>query len=333
MFNHFMRKKIVIGFAIIILIAAAALSFKVVLDRRKSPLPNNNQSQLQNGVQSIEVNGVKRDFILYLPPNFSSTNSLPLLFVFHGGGSDMTGMQKATNWDSIAAKEGFVVVYPNGINKNWNDGRLTQANIGKELGDDTTFVAQLSDYLLSSGKINPNKVFATGVSNGGFMSQKVACDLTSRFAAIAPIATAVSQTYVNDCKHNKPIPIIWFEGTSDPLIPFNGGELTNALLGINQSRGTVLSSDESIKFWNQKNGCNESEQTTNLPDTNKLDGSTVTIRTFCANSKTPLIYYQINGGGHTWPRGPQYLPRLVIGNVNQDVDSEQVIWEFFKSIS
>lgn len=327
-----MRKKIVIWLIIIVLIATL-LCLKVVVDGRKVRLTNNNQSQLKNGPQSIEVNGVKRDFILYLSPKFNSGGSLPLLFVFHGGGSDMTGMQKATNWDSIAAKKNFVVVYPNGINKNWNDGRLTQSNIDKELGDDTAFVSQLDDYLLRSGKIDPNKVFATGVSNGGFMSQKLACDLTSKFAAIAPIATAVSQTYINDCKPTRPIPIIWFEGTNDPLIPFNGGELTNSLLGINQSRGTVLSAEDSIKFWNQKNGCNENEQTSNLPDTNKLDGSTVTLRTFCANSKAPLIYYQINGGGHTWPGGAQYLPRLVIGNVNQDVDSEQVIWEFFRSIS
>ena len=259
-----MRKKIVLGLAILILISAVTLSFKIISDNRKSVSitssssidysPSNNKTtELQNGSQSIDVNGVKRDFILYLPPNYSSSDSLALLFVFHGGGSDMASLQKGTKWDSIAAKENFVVVYPNGINKNWNDGRLVEANIGKELGDDTTFVAQLNDYLLSSGKINPNKVFVTGVSNGGFMSQKVACDLTSRFAAIAPIATAVSQTYLNDCKPSRQMPIIWFEGTADPLIPFNGGELTNSLLGINQSRGTVLSAEESIKFWNQKN--------------------------------------------------------------------------------
>jgi polyhydroxybutyrate depolymerase len=249
--------------------------------------------------------------------------------VFHGGGSTAAQMEKFTSWNEISNKNGFIVVYPEGIDKNWNDGRVNESLNGVALGDDVGFTSKIIDELVSKDKVNPKKVYVTGVSNGGFMSFKLACDLRDKISAIGVIVASVPTNYVQKCKPSKGIPIIWFNGTSDPLVPWEGGEMVSKTIGSSLSRGTVLSVQDSINFWKVINNCNSDPQITDLPNNNKFDGSTVTRQFYNSNSGFPIDFYKIDGGGHSWPGGPQYYPKIIIGNVNKDIDSLQLTWEFF----
>jgi polyhydroxybutyrate depolymerase len=279
----------------------------------------------------IDVSGTIRDYILYLPPNFNKLEKLPLVFELHGGEGDMNKMQNYSNFNDIASKHGFAVVYPNSLDGNWNDGRLNQADIKNKLGDDVGFISSLIDSLVQNAKIDPDKVYATGISNGGFMTQKLACDIGNKLTAIGPIATAVPTNYVTDCKPAKPIPIIWFQGTTDPLIPFNGGDLvTKSLFGNSTRKGTVLSSQDSLKFWMDNNGVSGSPVITQLTDLDKNDSSDITHFSYSSSRNAPIEFYKVNGGGHSVPGLIQYLPKIIIGNVNGDVKAEELIWQFFQ---
>ena len=279
--------------------------------------------------RTIDVDGTKREYIFHQPAHGSNESNFNLVLVFHGGGSTASQIQKSTSWDEISDKNGFIVVYPEGIDKNWNDNRISQSLNGAKLGDDIGFASKMIDELISQDKVNPQKVYVTGVSNGGFMSFKLACDLRDKISAIGVIVASVPSNYAQTCKPSKGISIIWFNGTADPLVPWEGGEIVSKTFGGSLSRGAVLSAQDSINFWKVINNCVSDSQNTDLPNFNKLDGSTVTRQYYDSNTGYPIDFYKITGGGHSWPGGPQYFPKLIIGNVNKDIDSLQLTWEFF----
>ena len=143
----------------------------------------------EGGQKSIESGGLERRYSVHLPPSYEVGTPTPLIIAFHGGGGDGEGMELLTHMDEISDRERFIVVYPDGINRNWNDGR-SQINPGV---DDVGFVRDLLDQLGSDYSIDTKRVYATGISNGGFMSYRLAFDLSGRFAAIASVGAPLSE--------------------------------------------------------------------------------------------------------------------------------------------
>ncbi|HVT85135.1 MAG TPA: PHB depolymerase family esterase [Chitinophagaceae bacterium] len=280
----------------------------------------------QNIEGHVLVNGVQRDYVLHLPLHIEKNKPLPLVFIFHGGGGNSKQMQRYIKMDAIADRENFITVYPQGLNKQWNDGRAF--NISIAANDDVKFVEQLLDTLEKSAPIDPKRVFATGISNGAFFSIYLSYKLSRRFLAIAPVCGSIPKRLYDQFFPSQPVSLLLINGTGDPLVPYDGGTVGNRLIG---NRGECVSTDKTIeRFINVDK--TSATAVRYLPDTDRSDGCTAMQYTYnngANNSEVILI--KIINGGHTWPGGIQYLPEMIVGRVCRDFNASETIWEFFKN--
>jgi len=285
-------------------------------------VPNQPSQQLS---VDLTVDGNARRFIIYLPEGYNNAGAMPMIFVIHGGSGTPEGMINIANFKLISEREKVVLVYPAGIQNNWNDGRPTTPN---QLGiNDVGFFNQMCDYLINNYSVDSTRIYATGISNGGFMSSRLGCELSDRIAAIAvDAATMEANTIAPNCNPGRPVPAIYIHGSSDPLVPFTGGVMTAG----GTAGGTVLSHFQAIDKWVTINHCNTAPVVTDLPDIAN-DGTTVKQRVFSGGTDgSEVVSYVILNGGHTWPQGYQYLPEAIIGKTCQDMNACEVIWAFFK---
>lgn len=274
---------------------------------------------------SLTVDGNERNFIIYLPFGYNNASKLPMILAIHGGSGTPEGMIKIANFMPIADKEKIILVYPSGVQKNWNDGRPTTPN---QLGiNDVSFFSQLCDYMISKYKVDGSRIYATGISNGGFMSSRLGCELSNKIAAIAVVAATIEATTIAlNCKPLNPVPAMYIHGTNDRLVPIIGGEMTAG----GTAGGTILSHLQTISKWVAINKCNTIPVNTDLPNIAN-DGTTVKQRTYGNGTNgSEVVSYVIENGGHTWPQGFQYLNEIIIGKTSQDLNACEVIWSFFK---
>lgn len=270
----------------------------------------------------LESGGMKRLFLLH-PPT-SQNKKLPLIIALHGGGGQGKGIVKLTGLNDLADRNGFFVVYPDGVDRNWNDGRLT---IRRKDVDDVKFISDLIAYLVGKYSIDPQRVYVTGISNGGMMSYRLACELSDKVAAIAVVAASMPAIMPRNCNPSRAVPVIMFSGTDDPLMPFNGGEIGK--VGGQGLGGKVNSVKETVDFWVKRNRTKLRPEITTLPDVDPKDGTTVSKKIYGAGQqKSEVVLYTINGGGHTWPGGTQYLPEKLIGKVTKDINGSELIQVF-----
>jgi len=271
------------------------------------------QSRQEKG--QITVDSTDRSFVVYVPSVINTSQKLPVVISLHVGLGTGERMMNLADFRPVADREKFIVVCPDGINRSWNDGRLTRAK------NDVKFIDELITYIVNKYNGDSLRVYATGISNGGFMATRLACELNNRIAAIA----AIGATMGKDVPYhpNKPVPVMYIHGTKDPLVPYNGG--------LNLRTGAqVYSHEDMLKLWTTTDSCSETPVITNLPDS-AGDGTSI-IKEEYTNTKTGIkvIGYTITNGGHTWPDGKQYLPRLVVGRVSHNMNACEVIWAFFK---
>ena len=277
---------------------------------------------------NITFDGVARNFIVYLPSGYNNSGKMPLIFAIHGGSGTPEGMINIANFKTIADRDKVVLVYPEGVQKNWNDGRPTAPN---QLGiNDVGFFNQMCDYMINNYSVDVKKIYATGISNGGFMSTRLGCELSNRIAAIAVNAATIEATTIApNCKPNRPVPALYIHGTTDPLVPFLGGQISAG----GTAGGTILSHFQVIEKWVALNGCNSTPTITDLPDIAN-DGTTIKQRVYSGGTNgSEVVSYVITNGGHTWPQGYQYLNEAIIGKTSQDMNACEVIWTFFKRFS
>jgi polyhydroxybutyrate depolymerase len=274
---------------------------------------------------SLLSGGLTRTYQGHLPSAYDGTTPLPLLLALHGGGGDGAGMQRLTHLNQIADQHDFIVVYPDGYQKHWADGR--DVTTAEQQGlDDVGFLSALIDALAGQYKIDRRRVYATGISNGGFMSERLACDLASKIVAIASDAATMSQVLAARCAPQRPVPFFLIQGEQDPIVPAQGG----AVLG---ERGVALSASAAIQKWVQIDGCSGTAAAGSLPDT-AHDGTQVSTQRYTGcQANTEIQAYLIAGGGHTWPGGLQYLPASIVGKTSRQFDAGQVIWQFLSQFS
>ncbi len=282
-----------------------------------------------NITDSILFQGYNRVFITHLPPGYTGLDSVPLVFVLHGGGGTADGMINFTEFDLVSDTAEFIVVFPQGAIPAssggfiWADGRGTPADSAGI--DDVGFISNLINYFINNYAINELKIYATGMSNGGFMTQRLACELDNNFAAVASVGSTMDSSQVSVCNPNSSIPIMLINGVDDPFVPFNGGI-------VNGSQGYAISSDSLFKFWFQKNNCTGQIDSLQLPDIVSNESSTIT--TFFNNNcncNSKVILYKVYGGGHTWPGVPDFWYELIAGQTNEDIHASVEIWNFFKN--
>lgn len=275
---------------------------------------------------NITVDGIVRRFVIYLPTGYNNVGKMPMIFAIHGGGGSPEQMLGVVNFKPTADKDKVVLVYPEAIQEKWNDGRPTPANL---LGiNDVNFFNQMCDYMVANYPVDGSKIYATGISNGGFMSSRLGCELSNRIAAIGVVAATIEQTTIYpNCNPGKPVPSIYIHGTSDGLVPFNGGVMTVG------EGGTIVSHFQAIEKWITINNCSTTPIITDLPDISN-DGTTIKERKYVnASNGNEVVSYVIANGGHTWPQGVESLPVSLVGITSQDMNAIDVIWNFFKRYS
>ena len=266
-------------------------------------------------VVSMSHDGMLRTFIYYKPNTWDATQELPLLIVLHGLTQTATGIMEITDFNTIAEENNFIVCYPTGINNAWN----ANMNVSVSSTDDKGFIEKITAYFRSNFNTNPQKQYLCGFSNGGFMSHKMACESDDCFAAIATVSGNMSDTVYTNCNPKYLTSVLHMHGTTDAVVPYLG------------SITTGVSVSQTMEKWQQFLGCNSNPSSVDLPNPSLLDLSTVSRETYsnCTNSSLQLI--KIANGGHQWPGISTFVGG--VGNINMDIYSPQVIWEFLNGKS
>lgn len=245
-------------------------------------------------VQQIEIEGSTREYTLYLPKSYSTSDALPLLFSIHGLGSNMDFNFDYTKFDQLAEAENFILVHPNAQNKSW----ATSA----ENNSDIIFIQNLIDYLQNEYKVNSQRIYITGMSNGGFFSFALACQVSEKIAAISSVTGTMYRPGINSCQPSKPMPILQIHGTEDNIVNYS----------------TV---ENVIEYWTSHNNTELSPSSMVLPDIDTEDGSTVEKFIYANGDKgVEVQHLKVIGGSHQWP-GYQG---------NMDIDASKVVWDFMK---
>jgi polyhydroxybutyrate depolymerase len=272
--------------------------------------------------RSISVGGVTRNYLLHVPASLPAGKSAPLVLVFHGGGGHDWNMPGFTHFDDLADQEGFYVAYPDALNRHWNDSR------GESDADDVGFTRALIAELERAHPIDAHRIYATGISNGGFFSNRLACDLGDKIAAIASVAATMPQPLAAECKPARPISVLYMQGTEDPLVGINGGTVGFVKA---RGRGESISLADSAKFWRAIDGIAAVPEVKDFPD--RVGDGTHVHREIYTGGKddTEIDLYTIEGGGHTWPGGIQYLPKVIVGKASQNLNATRTVWEFFEN--
>lgn len=253
--------------------------------------------------------GISRSWIVYLPDSYTQGQSLPLLIALHGYTQNGQSMMQFSNFNSVADTGNFVVVYPDGVDNSWNVGFS-----GGSTADDVGFLSALIDTLHKYYNVDLNKVYATGFSNGGFMSYRLACEAGNWIAAIAPVSGTMTDASFNGCIPFRPIPVMHIHGTSDFVVSYTGGFGNKSV-------------DQVIGYWTDYNTCPENPVIENLPDI-VAEGSTVQRFTWSpCREGTMVVLLKVINGGHTWPGS---TGTTGIGITNRDIVASQEIWNFVK---
>ncbi len=282
--------------------------------------------------KTITVDGAAREYILHVPAGYDKTTAVPLLIVLHGGGGQAKYMAEFSGFNDISDREKFIVVYPNGQNKQWRDGRIGE-DLPKKY-DDVKFISDMIDTLGGNYNIDKNRVFSTGISNGAFMSIYLAYKLSAKIAAIAPVCGNIPANLKDEFSFPDAVSMLLINGTDDPLVKYDGGWVGfREGLMKEGKRGRSVSTDETMRIWNSILGCEVTVSSEKIPDTDTDDGCTAEKFVYknCQES-SQLELIKITGGGHTWAGGKQYLPKAVVGPVCKDFNASEEIWGFFKSV-
>lgn len=270
------------------------------------------------------VGGRERSFFVYEPRDLKS--GAPLLFMFHGGGGDGGAAREGTGgeFELLADRYGFVVVYPDGVNRSWNGCRKLQNAQRQRRGiDDVAFVDAMIAQEVARHHIDEHRVFAVGHSNGGALAFRLALERADKFAGIAAISTNLPAADNMECvPHPKAMPVLIMNGTADPVSPYNGG--TNRRGTAN---GRTLSTDETVQYFARINGLDGPPERSVLPHKGE-DKTSVERVVWSAPGKPAVVLYTIRGGGHNVPQPYFRFPRSV-GPQTEDIDAPAAIWDFF----
>jgi len=268
--------------------------------------------------QSLAVDGMARTYLLNLPPNYYETSDFSLVIALHGGGGSAEQFESSSLLTSKANAAKFIVVYPNGIQGNigvrtWNAGNCCAYARDNNI-DDVKFISRLIDYLVASYKINPKKVYATGHSNGGMLTYRLACELSDKIAAFAPNASTMALT--QPCSAARAVPILHLHSALDENVPYKGG------VGVGPSGNYNPPVDSVLNVFQQKDQCANVAQVI-------VDNSNYRFtRWSTCNNNVSIQFYLTKDGGHAWPGG---LPGSANGDIpSTAINANDVLWEFFQ---
>lgn len=283
--------------------------------------------------RKLVVGTTPRSYQLYVPKGVRHEPG-PVMVVLHGAGGSGATMHPYFGAGSVADRSGFAVAYPDGVNGQWNDGRPPSLRYLPQLQDvdDVGFIAAVVEDLIASRIADPRRVYIVGLSNGGGMALRIACDRPDGVAGFGFIAAPAGDLVINACRGGRPLPMLFIHGTKDRTIPYAGGPIQRS------AKDRLLSAPEHAAFWARRNGCLDTTADSELPDLDPADRTRVrrSIYQSCPIG-APVQLLTIEGGGHQSP-----IAKLdaasganmgMLGSRSHDIDATEAMWMFFKSVA
>ena len=268
-------------------------------------------SNRSNG--SLVSSDETRDYLLYVPKSYDRTKPTPLVISMHGAALWGAAQKETSQWNRVADREGFIVVYPSGVRG--NGPRIWREDNEVGLAKDVRFISELIDTLEAAYNIDPIRIYANGLSNGGGMSFALSCKLSDRIAAVGLVASAQLMPW-EWCTDHRPVSMIDFHGTADPQVPYDGGKTWVAPMRFPKQVTWAAN-------WARRNRC-----APNPTDSAVAGDVTRRAYTSCADDAT-VVLYTIKGGGHSWPGGKP-LPEWFVGTTTNSIDATNLMWAFFR---
>lgn len=320
---------------IVLLVAVLVLASFSIAAAQDAPGSPCQTRRLDSGtsVFTLEVDGLEREYRLYVPESYTGTELTPLLLSLHGFAGNAGQQQRETGWDEIADREGFIVAYPQGTGSpaRWNAGQTEIAGLEREprsligmlLGDyfetvrvdDVAFIRSLIGELQAMNCIDPARVYVNGMSNGGGMTNRLACQLSDVIAAAGMVAGAYTD-FPGGCHPSRPMPIIAFHGVVDPIVPYEG-----------DVRVHFPAVEDWVADWAARNHCDPTPETVE-----GTVGAVTGWRYVNCTDDAEVVFYSIADGGHTWPGGSMGAAFL-IGKTSHDIDASETMWAFYEAHS
>lgn len=295
------KRNLLVGVGCIVLVAGLYAATKLV--RKHLAV------QPRGGADGyLQIDNLKRAYNLHVPVSYTAKQPIPVVLAFHPVNGTGEDMQKITGFDSIADKQGFIVVYPDAIAGHWNARRTDKPDTANDIG----FVSALIEDLGQRYNIDRNRIYATGLSNGATFTHRVGCELSDKVSAIAVVAGTMPELLARTCKTTKPLSVLIMHGTDDPAISYS------------ESAKLLLSVPQTFKDWSTRNNCTGKVIKQSLPNTSKVEVNTQQ----CAED-TRIKMYTIVGGEHSWP-GSSPAPSSMDGESSTEISASTIIWDFFK---
>lgn len=270
--------------------------------------------------RAVSHGGRERSYLIQKPEG-TGGGKAPVVVLLHAWTSRAEDVWKQTTLPIIARENGAILVAPNAVDRSWS----TIPGEGKV--DDVAFIGSVIDEVVARDNGDPARVYVTGLSQGAGMAFALACEMGDRLAAIAPVSTTMTEGLSKRCRLKKPLSVMVVAGTDDPMVSYEGGHPFG-----NRDIPRALSAPNTIDFWVGHNACGRSPQATDMPDRNTSDGSSVRKidYTGCRDG-VEVLFYRVEGGGHTWPGGTRIgWAEKIFGKTNQDIDSGEELWAFFQ---
>lgn len=289
-------------------------------------------------METVKSGGVPRKFLVHLPRLYDPRRPVPVVIALHGLGMSIDSMRGLTLFDVPADTNNFMVVYPQGLGGGWNAGGLkpsSQAN-------DVLFISDLIAQLKSKYAVDSRSIYVCGISNGGQMAQRLACSEISRqFAAVGVVAITGFTSVCKACTARQPIPIVFFLGTEDSLVPWEDG-VSKKLGAFGEKYGIgdlsltptiakyadFMTAEQVIDFWVEHNSSGSPRHEA-MPDRDSRDGCRVARDSYGGGDREVLVY-KIEGGGHSWPGGLGFVAEEKLGRTTNDINASQLLWDFFR---
>ena len=267
---------------------------------------------------TVDTSGVARPFLLYIPKSHDVGKPTPLLISLHGAAGWAALQRDISGWNRLADEHGFIVAYPSGARMFSflsRGPRVWRVDDGPGVDLDARYISDLIDKLEHDYNIDRQRVYVDGLSNGGGMAFVVACRLADRVAAVGEVAAAETLPY-EWCHETRPVAVIKFHGTADPIVAYAGGKSPDRFNPV-----MFPAVRDWVSSWARRNRCGDPVDEKVTAQTDRL------TYTNCADN-ADVVLYTVNGGGHAWPGG-MALPEWWVGKTTNDINATELMWEFF----
>ena len=294
-------------------------------DSEHTTMPSTQAEQDGLIKETIFCENLERESYTHLPQGYVRGHRLPLVLVFHGGFALANRMDRLTGFNDVADQNGFIVTYPQAFKHHWNDGRNID---GHDNFNDVQFAVAVIDHMIHKYNVDPSRVYACGISNGGFFAQYLALKQPHKVAGVASVAASLPTLIESKQPATNPMSVLYIVGLDDPILPFYGGPLPKMF----RDSGSVLPVSQAAQYWVRCNRCNPMPRSLDLPDVDATDGCTVKYANWVGGRHgTEVGVFGIKGGGHTWPGGQQYAAEGTVGKTCRDINASKAIWDFFQN--